>query len=86
MQAPVAYGSQMTIESFAILAGFVVILVSIVTYLRSQRGTAGPGVGRMPRFLRPVTNAWFGVMDWPIPFDRSGDLIPVEERRRAREP
>ena len=75
----------MTIESFAILAGIVVILASIVMYLRSQRGSDGPEVGRIPRFLRPVTNAWFGVMDWPIPFDRSGALIPVESRVRARE-
>jgi hypothetical protein len=75
----------MSIESFAILAGLVVILVSVVMYLRSQRGTAGPTVGRVPRFLRPVTNAWFGVMDWPIPFDRDREVIPVEERRRAKD-
>lgn len=75
----------MTIEPFAILAGLVVILVSIVMYLRSQRGSAGPTVGRVARSLRPLTNAWFGVMDWPIPFDRDGELIPVESRRRARE-
>lgn len=75
----------MTIESFAVLAGIVVILVSVVMYLRSQRGSAGPAVGRVPRFLRPVTNAWFGVMDWPIPFDRNRELIPVEDRHRARE-
>lgn len=74
----------MPIESIAVVAGLVVILVSTVMYLRSRRGTAGPSVGRVPRSLRPVTNAWFGVMDWPIPFDRSGELIPVEQRRRAR--
>ena len=75
----------MPIESVAAIVGFAVIVVSIVLYLRSQRGTAGPEVGRVPRVARPIANAWFAVMDWPIPFDRDGNLIEVEQRRRARE-
>jgi len=75
----------MTIEQISILIGFVVILVSAVLYLRGQRGSAGPRVGYLPRFLRPIANAWFGVMNWPIPYDSDGELIPVEERRRSRD-
>jgi hypothetical protein len=29
-------------------------------------------------------NAWYGLNRWPIPFDRDGELIPVEQRERAR--
>lgn len=75
----------MPIESIAAIVGLVVLVVGVATYLRSQRGGAGPDVGYVPGFLRGVTNAWFGLMDWPIPFDRSGELIPVEQRRRARD-
>jgi hypothetical protein len=75
----------MPIESLAVILGIIVIAVSVVLYLRSQRGGAGPEVGYVPGFLRGIANAWFGVMDWPIPFDRSGQLIPVAQRRRARE-
>ena len=75
----------MTIETIAILAGVAVILVSVVLYLRGQRGSAGPRVGYVPRFLRPIANAWFGLMNWPIPFDREGELIPMAERRRSRD-
>lgn len=75
----------MTIEQIAILVGFVVIVVSIVLYLRGQHGGVGPQVGYVPRFLRPIANAWFGLMNWPIPFDKQGELIPVDERRRSRD-
>ena len=75
----------MTIEQISILIGLVVIIVSAVLYLRGQRGSAGPQVGYVPRFLRPIANGWFGIMNWPIPFDRDGELIPVEERRRSRD-
>jgi hypothetical protein len=75
----------MSIESVATIVGLVVIATSIVLYLRAQRGTAGPHVGSVPRPLRRIANAWFAIMDWPIPFDRAGEQIPVEERRRARD-
>ena len=75
----------MTIEQIAIIVGLAVILVSVVMYLRSQRGAAGPQVGYVPRFLRPIANGWFGLMNWPIPFDSEGELIPIEERKRPRD-
>ena len=75
----------MSFESLAVIAGIVVLATSVVLYLRSQRGTAGPEVGAVPRPFRGITNAWFAVMDWPIPFDRSGETIPPEDRRRTRE-
>lgn len=79
------YRCGVPIESIAVVVGVIVILVSIALYLRSQRGGAGPEVGAVPRPLRGITNAWFAVMNWPIPFDRAGELIPVDERRRSRE-
>ena len=75
----------MTFEQIAIIIGIAVILVSAVMYLRSQRGNPGPEVGYVPRFLRPIVNGWFGLMNWPIPYNREGELIPVDERRRSRD-
>lgn len=79
------YRCGVPIESIAVIVGVVVILVSVALTLRSQRGGAGPEVGAVPRPLHGITNAWFAVMDWPLPFDRFGDLIPLDERRRSRE-
>ncbi len=73
----------MTIESLAVVAGLVVLVVGIVVYLLRQRGGEGPVVGEVPRTFRPWVNAWYGVNRWPIPFDRDGELIPVEKRERA---
>lgn len=74
----------MTIEQIAIIAGILVLVGGIVRYLIRQRGGAGPAVSEsVPRFARPWVNAWHGLNKWPIPFDREGNLIPVEERRRA---
>jgi len=75
----------MTIEQIAIVAGILVIVVMGAIYLRRQSGSDGPPVGYIPKFLRPITNAWFGVMNWPIPYDREGDLIPENERRRSKD-
>ena len=75
----------MPIESIAVVVGIIVIVVSGVLYLRSQRGGVGPRVGAVPKAFRRLANAWFAVMDWPIPFDRAGGLIPVDERRRSRD-
>ena len=75
----------MTIESLAAIVGVVVLVGGVVIYLLRQRGGEGPPVGDgVPRSLRPLANAWYGVNRWPIPFDRDGDLIPVEKRERAR--
>lgn len=73
----------MTIEQLAIIAGVLVLLGGIVVYLLRQRGGEGPPVGDVPRTFRPWVNAWYGVNKWPIPFDRQGELIPVEKRQRA---
>jgi hypothetical protein len=75
----------MTFEQIAIVAGIVVIVVMAVLYLRRQSGSEGPPVGFIPRFLRPIANAWFGVMNWPIPYDGEGELIPEGERKRSRD-
>lgn len=75
----------MTLESIAIVAGLAVIVISTAGYVRAQRGGPGPTVGHVARILRPFTNAWFGIMNWPIPFDRNGELIPIDERRRTGE-
>jgi hypothetical protein len=73
----------MTVEQIAMIAGAIVLVGGIVVYLVRQRGGEGPPVGEVPRFLRPLTNAWYGVNRWPIPFDRDGELIPIERRKRA---
>ena len=73
----------MTIEQIAIIAGGILLVGGIVRYLVKQRGGDGPHVGNVPRFARPWVNAWHGLNRWPIPFDREGNLIPVEERKRA---
>ena len=73
----------MTIESIAIIAGLVVLVVGIVAYFVRQRGGEGPVVGEVPRPFRSWVNAWHGLNRWPIPFDRDGELIPVEKRERA---
>jgi len=73
----------MTIESIGVVIGIAVIIGGIVIYLFRQRGGEGPPVGDVPRSFRPLANAWYGVNRWPIPFDRGGELIPVEDRKRA---
>jgi hypothetical protein len=74
----------MTIEQVGIAVGLVVLVAGIVGYLLRQRGGDGPPVGDIPRPLRSLVNAWYGLNRWPIPFDRDGELIPVEQRERAR--
>ena len=54
-----------------------------MVYFFRQRGGDGPPVGQIPKTFRPWVNAWYGVNRWPIPFDRDGELIPVEDRKRA---
>ena len=73
----------MAFESVAIIIGVIVLLGGIVLYLFRQRGGEGPPVGEVPSTFRPWVNAWYGVNRWPIPFDRDGELIPVEDRKRA---
>jgi hypothetical protein len=73
----------MTIESIGIIVGFAVLLGGIVFYLVRERGTEGPPVGNVPRFMHKWVNAWHAVNKWPIPFDRDGNLIPVDQRKRA---
>jgi hypothetical protein len=73
----------MTIELVGIIAGIVVLLGGIVIYFFRQRGGDGPPVGDVPRTFRPWVNAWYGLNKWPIPFDRQGELIPIDERKRA---
>ena len=73
----------MTIEAVFGIIGVAVLVVGIVVYLISQRGGDGPEVGEVPRSFRPLVNAWYGVNRWPIPYDREGNLIPVEDRKRA---
>ena len=75
----------MSIESVFVVVGVIAVVVGLLAYLRGQRGGDGPTVGFVPRPFRAIVNAWFGLMDWPIPFDRAGHVIPVDERRRARE-
>ena len=73
----------MTIEAVFIIIGVAVLIVSIMVYFFRQRGGDGPPVGQIPKTFRPWVNAWYGVNRWPIPFDRDGELIPVEDRKRA---
>jgi len=73
----------MAFESVAIIIGVIVLLGGIVLYLFRQRGGAGPPVGEVPSTFRPWVNAWYGLNRWPIPFDRDGNLIPVDDRKRA---
>ena len=73
----------MAIEAVFGIIGLVVLLGGIVIYFFRQRGGEGPPVGEVPRAFRSWVNAWFGLNKWPIPFDRSGELIPVEKRERA---
>ena len=73
----------MSIESIAIIAGLIVLVGGIVVYFVRQRGGAGPVVGEVPRPFRSWVNAWHGLNRWPIPFDRDGELVPVEKRERA---
>jgi len=73
----------MAIEAVFGIIGLVVLLGGIVIYFFRQRGGEGPPVGEVPRAFRPWVNAWFGLNRWPIPFDRDGSLIPVEDRERA---
>lgn len=73
----------MSIETVGLIVGVVVLLGGMALYLGRQRGGDGPPVGEVPRSLRSLTNAWYGVNRWPIPFDRQGELIPREQRERA---
>ena len=73
----------MAFESVAIIIGVVVLLGGIVLYFFRQRGGEGPPVGDVPKAFRPWVNAWYGLNRWPIPFDRDGNLIPIDERERA---
>lgn len=73
----------MTIEGVFGIIGVAVLLVGVIVYLVRQRGGEGPEVGEVPRVFRPWVNAWYGVNRWPIPYDGEGNLIPVEDRRRA---
>jgi hypothetical protein len=73
----------MTIEAVGIIAGLVVLVVGVVIYFFRQRGGDGPPVGEVARTFRPWVNAWYGLNRWPIPFDRDGSLIPVDQRKRA---
>ena len=73
----------MAIEAVFGIIGLVVLLGGIVIYFFRQRGGEGPPVGEVPRTFRPWVNAWYGLNRWPIPFDRDGALIPVEDRERA---
>jgi len=73
----------MTTEAVFGIIGAAVLLGGIVVYFIRQRGGEGPPVGDVPKNLRPWVNAWHGVNRWPIPFDREGNLIPVEDRKRA---
>ena len=73
----------MTVEQIGIILGVAVLIGGIVIYLVRSRGGDGPPVGNVPRFARPLVNAWHGLNRWPIPFDRDGELIPVAERKRA---
>ncbi len=73
----------MTIELISLMVGLAVLVGGLVIYLLRQRGGEGPQVGEVPRPFRSWVNAWFGLNRWPIPFDRDGDLIPVEKRERA---
>ena len=73
----------MTIEQIGIIVGLLVLVGGIVLYLLRQRGGDGPVVGAVPRPFRSWVNAWYGLNRWPIPFDRHGELIPVEDRKRA---
>jgi len=73
----------MTIEAVFGIIGVAVLVVGIVVYFFRQRGGGGPEVGAVPRTFRPWVNAWYGLNRWPIPFDRDGSLIPVEDRKRA---
>lgn len=76
----------MTLEQIAFAVGAAVILIGLGRHLWRARGGPGPAVGDgVPRQLRPLANAWFGLNDWPVPFDDERRLIPVPERRRARE-
>ena len=73
----------MTIEQIAIIAGVVLLFAGVIRYFVRQRGGDGPPVGEVARPFRSWVNAWYGVNRWPIPFDRNGELIPVENRERA---
>jgi hypothetical protein len=73
----------MTVEGVFALLGVIVLLGGIVLYFLRQRGGEGPPVGEVPRAFRSWVNAWYGLNRWPIPFDRDGSLIPVEDRKRA---
>jgi len=73
----------MTIEAVFGIIGAIVLVGGVLLYLLRQRGGEGPAVGEVPRTFRPLVNAWFGVNRWPVPFDRDGTLIPIEQRKRA---
>jgi len=73
----------MAFESVAVIIGVIVLLGGIVLYFFRQRGGEGPPVGDVPKTFRPWVNAWYGLNRWPIPFTRDGELIPVEDRKRA---
>ena len=73
----------MAIEGVFAIIGVIVLLGGIVLYFFRQRGGEGPPVGDVPKPFRPWVNAWYGLNRWPIPFDRDGNLIPVDDRKRA---
>ena len=73
----------MAIEGVFAIIGVIVLLGGIVLYFFRQRGGEGPPVGEVPKTFRPWVNAWYGLNRWPIPFTRHGELIPVEDRKRA---
>ena len=73
----------MTIETIGLIVGILVGVGGMAFYLQRQRGGEGPAVGEVARPLRNLVNAWYGLNRWPIPFDKQGELIPVEQRERA---
>lgn len=74
-------------EHLRALAPILIIIVGVVfvgpqMYAQLRRGGPGPFMGYIPPFLRDSVNRQARRMEWPVPFDEDGELIPLAERRR----